>query len=167
MVWKGRQEQIREVSRNSKNRVCLPVWNFCSFPTVRLSRYHHQLAPKISTQWHLGSDISHDKSSVLRPLSVSCHILASLLRSLCRARSGVIQVQRKSGTDSIAQSCLCHLTFIQIFRFQQIKTIRWKESGCLRRICFWQSPEALCDKAASVIKWSQSTGPRGSATARH
>lgn len=108
-VRKGRQEQIREASRNGKNGVCLPAQNFCSFPTVRLSRYHHQPSPKATTQWHLGSDMSHVTSSLLRLLSVSCHILASLVRSLCCARSGLAHFQLNSGTDSTTQSSLCLL----------------------------------------------------------
>ena len=120
---KRQQEQIRKISRNGKNRVCLPAWNFCLFPTVRLSTYHHQLAPNvlISIQWHLGSDMPHDSSSVLRHLIVSCHILMSLVRSLGCVHSGLTQVQLNSGTDSIAQRCLCYLTFIRFPDFNRLK----------------------------------------------
>lgn len=59
-----------------------------------------------------------------------------------------------------------HLTLIRLPDFAQLKPSAARERDA-KRICFWQSLAALRDKAVSVLKWSQSKGPRGSATARH
>lgn len=65
---RARSEQLLEYG---KDGVRLPSWNFFSLPTARLSRHHHQLSPKVSSQWYLGSNrwpwLSIENSQCLWP----------------------------------------------------------------------------------------------------
>lgn len=112
-VDKHARARSRKFLEYGKDGVCLPSWNFCSFPTARLSR----LPPSAISQ-HLYPvvpgiklvTIAHDNNSALRTLCLQPHPV-SLVRSLCHACSGLTHFQLNSGADSVAQSCLCTSLF--------------------------------------------------------